>query len=95
MRLWNGSQLRMPVPSPSKAVKSSMTMNHLSRAGKSQTSIVRMVRRMPHRLKFAGRQDRVVPQVSAGGGIAAGVEGRAVGAPAEAEAVGLSSGLIL
>jgi hypothetical protein len=50
---------------------------------------------MPHRLKFAGRQDRVVPQVSAGGGIAAGVEGRAVGAPAEAEAVGLSSGLIL
>jgi len=73
-----------------------MTMNHLSRVGKSQTSIVRMVRRMPHRLRFAGRQDRVVPQVSAGGGIAVGVAGRAaVVAPAEAEAVGLSSGLIL
>ena len=73
-----------------------MTMNPLLRAGKSQTSTVRMVRRMPHRLRFAGRQDRVVPQVSAGGGIAAGVAGRAaVVAPAEAEAVGLSSGLIL
>jgi hypothetical protein len=53
---------------------------------------------MPHRLKFVGRQDRVVPQVSAGAGIAAAVAGRVVGrvvAPAEAEAVGLSSRLIL
>ena len=48
-------------------------MNHLSRVGKSQTSIVRMVRRMPHRLRFAGRQDPVVVRqpVSGAGGIAA------------------------
>ncbi len=71
-----------------------MTMSHLSRAGKSRTSTVRMVRPMPYRLRLAGRQGRVVPQVSAAGGIAAGVAGRAaVVAPAEAEAVGPSNGL--
>jgi predicted RNA-binding protein with RPS1 domain len=42
---WNGSRLRTPAPSPSRAGKSSMTMSPLSRAGKSQTSIVRMVLR--------------------------------------------------
>jgi hypothetical protein len=37
----------------------------------------------------------VVPRVSAGAGIAAGVAGQAVVAPAEAEAVGRSNGPIL
>ena len=49
-------------------------MSRLSRVAMSQTSIVRMAPRMPHRLRLADRQVLVVPavrQVNAVAGIAA------------------------
>ena len=65
-----------------------MTMSPLSRAGMSQTSIVRMASRMPPRLRLADRQVLVVPvalEVNAAGGIAAAAAAPVVVA-AEAEA---------
>lgn len=53
----------------------------------SQTSIVRMVPRMPHPLRLAGRQVLVVPVVplaNVAGGIAAVAAARVVVAAAEA-----------
>ena len=89
---WNGSRFPMPAPSPLRVGKTSMTMSHLSRAGKSQTSIGRMVRPMPLRRRFAGRLGRVVPEVpgdSGAGGIVAGVVDLAA-VPAAAAAVARS-----
>jgi hypothetical protein len=73
----------MPAPSPSKVEKSSMTMSPSLKAATSQTSIVRMVLPMPHRLRHAGRHLQVVPQVSGGGGIAAGDADQVAAAVAE------------
>jgi hypothetical protein len=77
----NGSRRPTPAPSPSKVVKSSMMMSHLSRVGMSQTSIARTAPRMPHRRKLADRLVLVVPvvpQVNVAGGIAAAAAARAV-----------------
>ena len=71
---WNGSRLRTPVPLPSRAGKTSMTMSPLSKVGTSRTSIARMVHPMLYRQRFAGRHQavvRVVLEVSGAGGIAA------------------------
>jgi hypothetical protein len=78
----------MPAPSPSKAVKSSMTMSHSSRAAKNQTSTAQTVLPMRDRLRFADRQDPVVVRqpVSGAGGIAAGDADPVVEAAAEAVA---------
>ena len=67
-----------------------MTMSLLLRAEKSQTSIVRMAPRMPHRLRLAGPQGpavRVARQVSVVGGIAAADAGPAAAAAVAAGAV--------
>ncbi len=66
-----GSRRRMPAPSPSRAGKSSMTMSHLSKAGKSQTSIARMVLPMLRPAEARRPAAPGGPQVSAAGGIAA------------------------
>lgn len=70
-----------------------MTMSHLSKAGKSRTSIARMARPMLRRLKLGGRHRQGALQVSAAAGIAvaAGVPAVVVAA---AEAVALSNGTI-
>ncbi len=72
-------------------------MRSLSKAEKSQTSIVPMVPPTLYRLRFAGRQRRVVrevrevPEVSAAGGIAAVAVARA--AAVAAEVVGRNNSL--
>jgi hypothetical protein len=70
-----------------------MTMSHLSRAAKSQTSTVQTVLPMRDLQRFAGRQRRVVPQPVSGAGVIVAGDADPVLVGAAAEAAGPSKNL--